>query len=128
MYKVLRKKRGRLVSCVISKSLFSWSRWWTITYIPQRWVKARKGKLFVFKSFGDARCFYESEHGDEIWRCQTKNVKKFGHVSKLLRGMFKEFWNNENGFEKFLPLLSTYGADEVKLTKKVWPNQRKGIA
>jgi len=122
MYKVLRKNRGRLLSCVICKGVFLGGRWWTVRYIPHKWVKARKGKLFVFKLLEDAKHFYNNEHGDEIWRCQTKNTKKFRCLSKLLRGMFKEFWkNNESGFAKLSPYISTYGADEVKLTKKVWP-------
>jgi len=120
-YKVLRKKHGRLVSCITSKSLFSWGNWWTVRYIPQKWVKARKGKLFVFGSLEDAKSFYVNEHGHEIWECLTKNATKFIHLSKLCDGMFKEFWkNNEEGFEILLPLLVTYGADEVKLTQKVW--------
>lgn len=122
MYKVLRKKRGRLVSCVISKSTFLGGKWWTVRYIPQRWVKARKGKLFVFKSLHDAKLFKSNERGDEIWRCQTKNSKSFPCLSRLLPGMFKEFWkNNDDGFEKLFVILPTHGADEVKLTKKVWP-------
>jgi len=122
MYKVVRKKNRRLVSCVISKSLFSWGGWWTVRYIPHKWVKARKGKLFVCESFDNAKSFLLSERGDEIWECQTKNAKEFPYLSKLLRGMLKEFWkNNESGFERLRPALPTYGADEVKLTKKVWP-------
>jgi len=126
MYKVLRKKGGRLISCVISKKVFSWSNWWTVRYIPQTWVRARKGKLFVCKSLRDARRFCASEYGHEIWRCQTKNVKEFPYVSRLYKEMFKEFWeNNDGGFEKFIPKIPTYGADAVKLTKKVWPSDKR---
>lgn len=126
MYKVLKKKNGRLVSCIISKGIFSGHSWWTVRYIPQRWVKARKGKLFVFRLLEDAKHFRVNEHGDEIWRCQTKNTKKFPCLSKLSQGMFKEFWkNNDYGFAKLFPYVSTYGADKVKLTKRVWPVREK---
>jgi len=122
MYKVLRKKHGRLVSCVTGKCSSSCLNWWTVRYIPQQWIKARKGKLFVFKSLSDARRFCAREHGHEIWRCQTKNVEEFIYLSQLYKKMFKEFWkNNVRGFNKLFLQIPTYGADEVKLTKKVWP-------
>ena len=123
MYKVLRKKNGRLVSCITSKNLFlRWGNWWTVRYIPQTWTRARKGKLFVFEYLENARRFCASECGDEIWECLTKNAEKFPYLSKLSSGMLKEFWkNNDKGFEKLIPHLPTYGSDEVKLTKKVWP-------
>ena len=124
MYKVLlRKKNRRLVSCVTGRGGFSGHNWWTVRYIPHKWIKARIGKLFVCKSLEDAKRFYINEHGSEIWRCQTKNAKKFSCLSKIYQGMFKEFWkNNDEGFTKMFPYISTYGADEIKLTKKVWPN------
>ena len=40
--------------------------------------------------------------------------------------MLKEFWkNNESGFVRLSPIVPTYGADEVKLTKRVWPVREK---
>lgn len=130
MYKVLRREDGKLVSCVIGRdelsgrSSLEYLKKWQLTYYPNRWKKAKLGKVIICKTLEVARGVYRAENADEIWKCEAENVVQIKELLDLrvMSKYFNKFWRCLAIFTELLfPPFPTYGADRIKLTKKVWP-------
>lgn len=126
MYKVLRKEDGKLVSCVVGNPKALQLKDWQITYTPNEWIKAKVGKIIVCKTLGDAKWVLGVEDAHEIWRCQTKKAVRLPMLARLRQGLFEEFWEGIrlDYYDSFTPPRPIYGADTIKLTKKVWPKEK----
>ncbi len=131
MYKVVRKQRGRLYSATLAKSISMSSDWdhskkWRVRYIPNEWVKAEIGNLFVFNNLGDAVSFVAKIltirfiNEIEIWQCRTKNSKKT-YKMVVSPSNFLKFWTEipTNPPLNIAPPQGTFTTSEVMLTKRV---------
>jgi len=104
MYKVVRKSRGRLYSATISKhfgAMPSIVKKWIVKYEPNKWIKAKVGKLFVFNKLDDAISF--AQIGMSIHR-------------------FLFFWTSDHPHSPILttpPPTGTLVVSKVMLTKRV---------
>lgn len=126
MYKVLRKENGNLVSCVMGKPGLKFLHDWKITYPPNKWVKPKIGKVIVCKTLNIAKQVFDTENAHEIWRCQTRKtveIKKLISFSEDTMHLFIAFWMHRKlpDFDYLIVPFRSYGADKIKLTKKVWP-------
>ena len=124
MYKVLRREDGKLVSCVIGyRETEIGLKKWELTYYPHRWKKAKIGKIILCKTLKDAIETSRIQQGDEIWRCQTKGAIHLKRLAHLSGENFERFWNDRylSSYMYFAHVPPVYGADRIKLTKKVWP-------
>ena len=123
MYKVLRRENGKLVSCVIGSENNPHDELikWKLTYYPNRWKKAKMGKIILCKTLEDAKETLKLQQGDEIWRCQTKGAIHLKRLAHLGGESFKKFWNNQylSSYMCLAHVPPVYGADKIKLTKKV---------
>ena len=126
MYKVLRKEDEKLVSCVVGNPEVFQLKDWQITYTPNEWIKAKIGKVIVCKTLGDAKIVLHAEDAHEIWRCQTKKAVHLSRLACPKKGLVEEFWKGVslNWLDLLTPYFSTYGADTIKITKKVWPKEK----
>ena len=122
MYKVLRRENGKLVSCVIGTFGIKDVDAWIIVYPVNRWKKAKIGKIILCKTLADAKETLKIQQGDEIWQCQTRGTKRFSHLAHIGANNFKIFWEGNMRSLMICPV-PTYGADRIKLTKKVWPKE-----
>jgi len=131
MYKVVRKQRGRLYSVTMVQCLRS-SNWdqakkWRVRYIPDEWVKAEIGGLFIFNNLSDAIRFVSEFlttrfiHEVEIWRCKTKETKKMSRMLVSYSVNFLTFWTKPCSSNLLItsPPPGTFTAREVMLTKRV---------
>lgn len=128
MYKVVRKTRSKLYSAIISKHNYSclchnWRKW-IVRYEPNKWIKAKIGKLFVFKNFEDALGFIMSTRFSpfivelEIWQCKTIKAQQMNFVG-LSIPEFLSFWNNYPRSRNSNAPRGTFAASKVMLTKRV---------
>jgi len=128
LYKVVVKVDGKYVSAMtrhIGEHV--------VTYRVGKWSKPHlKGsKLFCFKSLRVARQFIEDMKFHDldpdnsfVFKCEGKNLVVGGQFSGWLsERAIRYFWTKEgspvemiNGSSK-----QTVFADEIKITKKVWP-------
>lgn len=131
MYKIVRKNRqGNLYSCLIgawdTSTYFRkiWQEKWRIKYVPNVWIKAKIGNIFIFKKLEDAILFISGicnvkDEAHEIWRCQTKNAQKVTVLSDIGEFDFLEFWEKKPSYSKMVVPLGAYEATAIKLTKRV---------
>jgi len=129
MYKVVRKSRGRLYSATISKhfgAMPSIVKKWIVKYEPNKWIKAKVGKLFVFNKLDDAISFAQAtlfRHFDEIeiWRCKTIDSRKMPLIGMSIH-RFLFFWTSDHPHSPILttpPPTGTLVVSKVMLTKRV---------
>lgn len=135
MYKVVRNQNGELSSCIVGSRPFSsdkaprWETNWRVIYIPNKWTKAKKGNIFLFKCLNYAEIFVKSYACKpvlwEIWRCQTRKAKVTTTITIISEMSFRNFWSSKEEDRHRLYYTTsvipsgTYEAAEVKLTKKV---------
>jgi len=135
MYKVIRKQRGRLYSVTIAKGVLS-SEWdtkrdnlkkWRVRYIPNKWMEAEIGDLFVFNNINNAISFVTNTLTTrliteiEIWRCKTRGTKETHHISITHSpNAFHIFWTSSK-YKTITtnPPQGTFTAHKVMLTQRV---------
>ena len=128
MYKVVRKSKGRLYSSSIhfNAILLSILKKWLVKYVPNKWVKAKIGKLFVFKNLDDAIRFAKEIrlirfNEIEIWRCKTTDTRQLPLMGSSIY-TFLIFWTGDippSPINNTRPPKGTFVASKVMLTKRV---------
>lgn len=128
MYKVVRKLRGRLYSATISKRLMLLStlKKWLVKYEPNKWAKAKIGKLFVFKNLDDAINFVKEtrfmfSEEVEIWRCKTIDTQQMNLMETSIY-RYLLFWATDpppSPIHNIPTPKGTFVASKVMLTKRV---------
>lgn len=125
-YKIVRRKKGRLLSCVVSRHEnveFVDLTKGCVEYIPGEWVEPLDGwgPLSLFQTYGDAVQFdldwgyLVDAEGWEIWKCEylpSGNTKLWGIVRGRVSGDELKVW-------KYWKPPGTRLATSIKLTGMV---------
>lgn len=126
---------------IVFKAVFSQGRYLTsimekgysITYMANRWITPRIGKIFAFISYKDAVAFIERQRLyklTQIWKAIGKNPSEINLICSRIN--IKDFWETKFFCDKYFPGLSsvpsketmrppvgTIVVDEIKLLEKV---------
>lgn len=105
-----------------------------IKYSLNNWTYPNKGKLFVFKAFGDAKKFTPGTNFP-IYSCEVKNARPFQKMVFNTHSNYDDFWNlyeearkKKVNIAKYLEKnykgqlmsapIGTYACDAVKLLER----------
>jgi hypothetical protein len=121
-YKVVRKWGDSLVSAVTTGD-------WQVEYIPDRWVDAPIGKLFVFRTEDQAHQFsinvsLTTGCSAEVWEAQAQGVQEIDEdraMLPILSQDFMRYWQEGKAPNRGTPLPGTILAKSVRITRKLWP-------
>lgn len=114
-YKVLHRRVDKLYS--YTKHIFDSPN--ELEYKEHQWTKPKVGKLFVFKSYKDAKQI-SNEVSLEIWEVYAENVKNIHYCSYGFSSLaLKQFWAGEIKSEHCaVPPKGTYVCDRLLLIKQ----------
>jgi len=123
MYKLIRRKRnGRLYSASIGTYL-PWEEEWETEYIPQKRIKPKTGKSFVFRRRKDAVDWWNIArffHALELWRCKCTQVESITYGAFLWKRDFEAYWRKTLPLkEAMLVPEGTFLAGKVMLTERI---------